>query len=491
MNIDQENKPKRTKAKRKAVSNSGMRSCVISLSKAWHQQIAQQETVAIEFYNRVLYLLRNNLFYHDYLVGREVKFDSDTPKFDHKYPNFESVYEQIKAYEQYAILPSQVAQNIAKLVIESFKSYRGLILAKKKGVLAKDAKINLPRYKKIKNEAIDQFLKAKIISVEMTYDRGNFTKKGQEVSLTPMTIDGKKLKTKITFRLPTYLETVTINTITVIKNGTGYVANIAYRKEGFSADIPEALPPIGYQLLAIDLGLNNLATSVNTVNGESMIIDGKYLKSVNQYYNKTVAELRSNMDLTKQQAEKDKYFKRIQKATVRRNRTVRDFMHKIAKRITREAQALGVTDVVVGYNKEWKQDINLGKQTNQKFVQIPYRKLIDALRDKLQEVGIHLRETEESYTSKIDHLAGELMQHHESYLGKRKKRGLFQSSTNRLINADVNGAIGIIQKTQKSNDHSVLERIVSSGRFFRPVRIYPGVAKHVALKKTASCRKAA
>jgi putative transposase len=364
-------------------------------------------------------------------------------------------------------------------------------LAKKKGVLAKDAKINLPRYKKIKNEAIDQFLKAKIISAEMTYDRGNFTKKGREVSLTPMTIDGKKLKSKIQFRLPEYLEEVTINTITITKNGTGYVANIAYRKEGFSVDVTDSLPDMSDKILGIDLGLNNLATTVNTVNGESMIIDGKYLKSVNQYYNKTVAELRSNMDLTKQQAEKDKYFKRIQKATVRRNRTVRDFMHKVAKRIAHHAHELDVSDVVVGYNQGWKSEINLGCKTNQKFVQIPYRKLIDALRDKLQEVGIHLRETEESYTSKIDHLANEPMQHQEAYLGKRKKRGLFQSSTNRLINADVNGAIGIIQKTQKSNDHSALQRIVSSGRFFRPVRIYPGVAKHDALKKTASCRKAA
>ena len=195
-------------------------------------------------------------------------------------------------------------------------------------------------------------------------------------------------------------------------------------------------------------------------------------------------------DLAKQQAEKDKYFRRIQKATVRRNRTVRDVMHKVAKRIAHHAQELKVSDVVVGYNQGWKSDINLGSKTNQKFVQIPYRKLIDALRDKLQEVGVHLRETEESYTSKIDHLAGETLQHQDAYLGKRKRRGLFQSSTGRLINADVNGAIGILRKLTASNADSVVTQISSSGRFFRPVRIYPGVAKHAALKKTDNCRKA-
>lgn len=482
---------KRKKAPRKPVSrNSGMRSCVISLSSAWHDQIAAQETIAIQFYNRVLYLLRNNLFYHEHLAGKAVKFDSDTYKFEQKYPAFESVYAQIKGYEQYAMLPSQVAQNIAKLVIESFKSYRGLILAKKKGTLAKDAKINLPRYKKIKNEALDQFLKAKIVTVEMTYDRGNFSKKGREVSLTPMTIDGIKLKDKITFRLPEYLEHVTVNTITITKNGSGYVANIVYRKEGFKSEISDTLPEMGDKIMAIDLGLGNLATTINTVNGESIIVDGKAIKSVNQHYNKKVAELRSKMDLADDQREKDKYFKRIQKATVKRNRTLRDFMHKVARRITREAQALGVSDVVIGYNQGWKQEINLGKQTNQKFVQLPHRKLIDCLKDKLQEAGIHLRETEESYTSKIDHLAGEGLHKQDNYLGKRKKRGLFQSSTGRLINADVNGAIGILRKT--SNGDSALAQIVSSGRFFRPVRIYPGVAKHLtALKKSGGCRNAA
>ena len=478
---------KRKKAARNPVSNnSAMRSCMISLSPVWYEQIAAQETIAIQFYNRVLYLLRNNLFYHEHIAGKEVKFDSDSYKFEHKYPTFESVYAQIKGYEQYAMLPSQVAQNIAKLVIESFKSYKGLILAKKKGILTKDAKINLPRYKKVKNVALDQFIKAKITTVEMTYDRGNFAKKGREISLTAMTVDGKKLKDKITFRLPEYLEQVTINTVTITKNGKGYVAHIAYRKQGFLADVVESLPPVDARsVLTIDLGINNLITTINTVNGESILVDGRYLKSVNQYYNKTVADLRSKMDLEKEQVGKDKFFKRIQKATVRRNRTVRDFMHKVARRITREAQAINVKDVVIGYNQGWKDEIALGKKTNQKFVQIPYRQLINNITDKNQEVGIHTRTVEESYTSKVDHFAGEGLHHQATYLGQRKKRGLFQSSTGRLINADVNGAIGILRKCTTD---SVLARLGDSGRFFRPVRVFygRGVLKKCSMKLVKS-----
>ena len=60
--------------------------------------------------------------------------------------------------------------------------------------------------------------------------------------------------------------------------------------------------------------------------------------------------------------------------------------------------------------------------------------------------------TEESYTSKIDHLALEEMKKQESYLGKRLKRGLFKSSCGKILNADINGAIGIMRKKNAISD---------------------------------------
>ena len=110
----------------------------------------------------------------------------------------------------------------------------------------------------------------------------------------------------------------------------------------------------------------------------------------------------------------------------------------------------------------------MGKKNNQKFVEIPFSKLIDKITYKGKLVGIDVQTTEESYTSKVDHLAFETLEKQDSYLGKRKKRGLFQSSTNKLINADVNGAIGIGRKVFGD---SFVREIIGSGLAFSPVRI--------------------
>lgn len=122
----------------------------------------------------------------------------------------------------------------------------------------------------------------------------------------------------------------------------------------------------------------------------------------------------------------------------------------------------------LGLNKEWKNEINIGKRNNQHFVSIPHSKLIDKIVYKANLLGIEVITHEESYTSKIDHLAFEPLKKQESYLGKRKKRGLFQSSVGKLINADINGAIGIARKVVGD---SFIGKIIDSGFVFNPVRI--------------------
>lgn len=108
--------------------------------------------------------------------------------------------------------------------------------------------------------------------------------------------------------------------------------------------------------------------------------------------------------------------------------------------------------IVIGKNDGWKQNINLGRKTNQSFVQIPFAIFIDMVKFKAQENSINICLTEESYTSKIDHLANELMCKHINYLGKRVKRGLFASSMGKVLNADINGAIGILRKVKVISD---------------------------------------
>ena len=152
----------------------------------------------------------------------------------------------------------------------------------------------------------------------------------------------------------------------------------------------------------------------------------------------------------------------------RRNLWIDDKIHKISRWIINFCINNNIGNIVIGLNKGWKQNIELGKKTNQKFVEIPFSKLIDKITYKAKLVGINVQTTEESYTSKVDHLAFEALKKHDFYLGKRKKRGLFQSSIGKLLNADINGAVGIGRKVFGD---SYVNKIIGSGLAFNPVRV--------------------
>lgn len=94
--------------------------------------------------------------------------------------------------------------------------------------------------------------------------------------------------------------------------------------------------------------------------------------------------------------------------------------------------------------------------------------MIQKIQYKSKLLGINVILTEESYTSKVDHLAKESLNRHDSYLGKRVKRGLFQSSTGKLINSDTNAAIGIMRKVIGD---SFIEKITNRCRVFRPYKL--------------------
>ena len=120
-------------------------------------------------------------------------------------------------------------------------------------------------------------------------------------------------------------------------------------------------------------------------------------------------------------------------------------------------------------DKGWKDSINIGKRNNQTFVQISFDRFIEYLKYKCKMVGINIIIHEESYTSKCDALAREDVKQHDTYLGKRVKMRLFQSSIGKLINADVNGSLNIIRKVV--GDSEQLVRIINSGWLFQPLRV--------------------
>lgn len=213
---------------------------------------------------------------------------------------------------------------------------------------------------------------------------------------------------------------------------------------------------------SIDLGIDNLATMV-TEQG-SFLYSGKFLKSYNRNFNKTLAKLNSIKD--KQGIEKST--KRIRRLYEKRDRYFEDVFHKYSRMITDYLIENRIGNLVVGYNTGWKQSVNIGKQNNQKFVQIPFARLVSYLEYKCEMVGINFVKNEESYTSKCDALAKEKIGKHDVYIGKRVKRGLFRSFTGKHINADVNGALNILRKVVGDSD--CINRIIGNGRLLRPIR---------------------
>lgn len=214
-------------------------------------------------------------------------------------------------------------------------------------------------------------------------------------------------------------------------------------------------------VLSIDLGLNNLCSCISNVGLIPFIVNGRIMKSFNQWYNKRKAKLMSFAG--------DKgTSKRLRQLNNYRNFWIEDHIHKVSRFVINYCVDNNIGSLVVGLNKGWKQEINLGKKTNQKFVEIPFSRLIDKISYKCKLVGISFYLSEESYTSKVDHLAFEELGKHDVYLGKRKQRGLFQSSVNKLINADINGAIGIGRKVFGD---SYVNRIIDSGLAFNPIKV--------------------
>ncbi len=195
------------------------------------------------------------------------------------------------------------------------------------------------------------------------------------------------------------------------------------------------------KIIAIDLGVSNLITTVNNISQKPFVIKGGVVKSINQYYNKERARIQSIYD-----HQGIKTGKVMQKMTHKRNMKINDYFHKNSKKIIDYCMNNDIGTVVIGYNLKWKQNCRIGKRSTQNFVTIPYDKLIQQLEYKAEEQGIAVIKQEESHSSKCSFLDNESIEHHNKYVGKRISRGLFKSQKGTIINADVNGAYNILKK---------------------------------------------
>jgi putative transposase len=194
------------------------------------------------------------------------------------------------------------------------------------------------------------------------------------------------------------------------------------------------------RFMGVDFGVNNFAACIsNDPNMKPFVVNGKTIKSINQYYNKKMAKMKSNLP-------KGIYSsKEIRKLSQKRNHKIHNEMHKMTTFIVDQCMKNNISVLVVGVNKGWKQKVSIGKKNNQNFVSIPYYKARNMMKYKCQLLGITYIEVDESYTSKCSAMDLEPIMRHNSYIGNRKYRGLFEHG-NGKINADINGSLNIIRK---------------------------------------------
>ncbi|MBM3239396.1 IS200/IS605 family element transposase accessory protein TnpB [Candidatus Poribacteria bacterium] len=250
-----------------------------------------------------------------------------------------------------------------------------------------------------------------------------------------------------------------IKQVRIVPRKTHYVLEVVYEK-----DISPA--PFNPDYIAgVDIGLNNLAAVASNKPGfVPVVVNGRPLKSINQYFNKKRANLQSQLSVVmvgdKPASKEFAPPKKISQLTDKRNRKVKHELHVASRRIVDHLVAEEIGNLVIGKNPQWKHKIHIGRRNNQNFVSIPHAQFVSMLTYKARLVGIKVIETEESYTSKCSFLDLEPIQKQEVYLGKRIQRGLFQSHKGRKINADVNGAYNILRKVAPNAFSNGVEGVV-------------------------------
>lgn len=363
---------------------------------------------------------------------------------------YEKNYTLLKNSHNYKTLNSNMAQQILKEVDGSFKSFFDLLKLAKKGKYAfKDCK--LPKYlpKDGYTTLVIGFVRLKrnklIIPFSNSFKK---THKPIEITIPPILLDKKVKEIRIIPKA----------------NARFFEIQYTYEAECIQRNLNKN------NALAIDLGINNLATCV-TNTGKSFIIDGRRLKSINQWFNKENVRLQSIKD-------KQHFGKKTtnrQKAIARdRNNKVNDYMNKAARKVINYCIKNNIGTLIVGYNETFQRNSHIGKQNNQNFVNIPYGKLREKLEYLCELNDMVFVKQEESYTSKAsfwdkDNIPTYNADNPQEYKfsGNRIHRGMYKTKDDITLNADVNGALNILRKSSVVD----LTILYSSGEVDTPVRI--------------------
>ena len=351
-----------------------------------------------------------NLYNAALFEFRQSFFDKDLDTLT--WQNINRIFNQRNQFD-YRELPSKVSNTVLKKLGNNISSFWSLV---KKSDYNK--KVKLPKYL---HKTDDRFI--------VEFNKQTFSNKRDE--------DNNLIicKSSLNLRIPTKVEKP--QQIRIIPKVGCYVIEIVY-------EIEENRLKQNQRVAAIDLGLNNLATVVTNDGDNPILISGRKIKSINQYYNKMTSKKKSLLPYNVFTS------KSLDRLWLKRNNKISYEIHKVTKFLANYFDERDVSKVIIGNNSGWKNEINLGKRNNQNFVNIPYTKFINQLTYKCELLGITVIVREESYTSKASFLDYDEIPNYKDevipkFSGKRIKRGLYRS-TFRKINADVNGAYNTMVK---------------------------------------------
>lgn len=395
------------------------------LSKEAYEAIAEMCRYANNLYNVGLYNIRQYYFQ------------------EKQFLTYESNYHACKENENYALLQAGIAQQILRVVDRSFKSFFNLVKKANNGEY-RFQDINIPHYRK-KGGMFVLVLQKNAISIR----NGNLK--------LPMSYAFKHqhegLKVEIPF--PNRIDPSTIKEVRILPcdfSGRYFKIQYVYTVQAEPKSLNED------NALGIDIGVDNLATCVPT-NGTPFILNGRGIKSINHRWNKERARLQSIAD---KQGIKGGKTKRIYRITEKRNNQVKDAIRKAARYIVDYCILNDIGTIIVGYNKDFKRSVNIGRANNQTFTNIPFGDLRSTIKNLCERYEIQYIEQEESYTSKSSFLDNDVLPEYNpeqpykgKFSGKRIYRGLYQSANGTKINADVNGAANILRKANRF-DSSIL-----------------------------------
>ncbi|WP_293119750.1 transposase [Okeania sp. SIO1I7] len=353
--------------------------------------------------DRLCFLSKNIYNYANYLVRQSFIFENN-------YRHYYDLQKTLSTQSDYQAIPAKVSQQILMILDRNWKSF----LAANEVYLKNPSKFNArPRIPRYKNKITGRNI----------------------VVYTTQAISKRQLKqgiinpSKTAIYLKTLVPTLQIKQVRIVPRLNHYVIEVIYEKCEKQYELEKN------RCASIDIGLNNLATLTFSQAGiKPLLINGRPLKSINQYYNKVKSSLQS-------QLKENQWSKRLKKLCNKREFKINDYLHKSSRLIINTLINQKIGTLIIGHNSEWKQKINLGKRNNQNFVSVPYKRLIEMLSYKAKMVGIDVIITEESYTSKASFIDNDLIpvykegeKNQVTFSGKRVKRGLYCTASIGLIN---------------------------------------------------------